>query len=49
MKDLRCLVRWHKYVKHHAPDTNGWYLECSRCGEMKDAALYGGPHTLFGP
>ena len=28
MKDLRCLVMWHKYLEKHSPDGDGVYLEC---------------------
>ncbi|HYO20120.1 MAG TPA: hypothetical protein VES02_15815 [Dermatophilaceae bacterium] len=36
MKDLRCYVSLHQYVEHHSPDGSGVYLECSRCGNVKD-------------
>ena len=36
MKDLRCLVMWHKYVEKHSPDGSGVYLKCRRCGNIKD-------------
>jgi len=36
MKDLRCLVMWHKYVEKHSPDGDGVYLECRQCGTVKD-------------
>jgi hypothetical protein len=36
MKDLRCLILLHSYAAHHAPDTPGWYMECRRCGHVKD-------------
>ena len=44
VKDPRCLVRWHKYIPHHAPDTEGWYFECSRCGKQKDTDLFVPPY-----
>ena len=28
MKDLRCLLMWHKYLEKHSPDGDGVYLEC---------------------
>lgn len=51
MKDLRCLVNWHKYAQVHAPDTEGWYLECRRCGKQVDTLNRGaGPlFSGFGP
>ena len=36
MKDLRCLVMWHQYLEKHSPDGDGAYLECRRCGTVKD-------------
>lgn len=36
MKDLRCYVSLHHYVENHSPDGSGVYLECHRCGKVKD-------------
>ncbi len=36
MTDLRCVVSWHKYFVNRSPDGSGTYLECSRCGNVKD-------------
>ena len=36
MKDLRCYVTLHHFVEKHSPDGSGVYLECSRCGTVKD-------------
>lgn len=36
MKALRCYVTFHHFVERRSPDGSGVYLECSRCGKMKD-------------
>lgn len=37
MKDLRCLAMLHRYIKRRTSDGVGSYLECRRCGKIKDA------------
>ena len=46
MKDLRCLLARNKYVTMHSPDGSGSYLECRRCGKVKDVP--GGIGGLLG-
>jgi hypothetical protein len=47
MKDLRCLATFHHYVEQHSPDGSGIYLECARCGKLKDVPD-GRAYTGFG-
>ncbi len=51
MRDPRCLLSWHKFLRLHAPDTEGWYYECRRCGKQVDDLNRGaGPlFSGFGP
>jgi hypothetical protein len=51
MKGLQCWISWHTYTPKHAPDTEGWYLECRRCGKQVDTLNRGaGPlFSGFGP
>jgi len=42
MKQIRCLLGWHRYVQVHAPesiDRDPYYLRCRRCGHERDKAL----------
>ena len=39
MKDLRCLLSFHKFIRRHSLDDPGatpYYLECARCGKYVD-------------
>ena len=36
MKDSRCILGFHSYFTNHAPDRSTVYLECRRCGKVKD-------------
>lgn len=36
MKALRCYVTLHHFLERRSPDGSSVYLECSRCGKMKD-------------
>jgi len=39
VKDWRCVLGWHRFVKRHdpAPETpSAFYNECVRCGKFRD-------------
>jgi hypothetical protein len=38
MKDVRCLIGWHDWVKRQVEDSQ--YVECRRCGKDKPARLH---------
>jgi hypothetical protein len=53
MRDLRCVLGRHEYRKRHTGDTHppeseGRYLECSRCGKQTDAPTIGIPEGADG-
>ncbi len=43
MKDLRCFISWHHWIKVPFPDGSGVYLECGRCGKVEEALNREGP------
>jgi hypothetical protein len=45
------MVGWHAYDAKHAPDTEGWYLECRRCCKQVDTLNRGARPAFsgFGP
>ena len=39
MKDLRCLLSFHKFVRRYSEgdaSATPYYLECARCGKFVD-------------
>ena len=38
MRDLRCLLGFHRYAEHQIEGGSGAYQECRRCGKV-DAHL----------
>jgi hypothetical protein len=42
MKDLRCLIGWHRLITTRSEDGTGASAECSRCGKyMPDFRVAG--------
>ncbi len=46
MKDLRCTVGLHRWMKRHVEDSV--YLQCERCGRETDAPTRGPMGTAGG-
>lgn len=42
MKDLRCIVGWHRFVTTRSEDGTGVSAECSRCGKFMPDFRVGG-------
>jgi hypothetical protein len=42
MKDLRCLVGWHRFITAHSEDGTAVSGECSRCGKYMPDFRVGG-------
>jgi hypothetical protein len=40
MKDIRCILGWHKLLKKQVEDSQ--YFECARCGKPLDSGGVGG-------
>ena len=37
MKDLRCVLGFHRYAPHRIEGGSGTYLACRRCGKADDS------------
>jgi hypothetical protein len=37
MKDLRCVLGFHRYGQHRIEGGSGTYLACRRCGKTDDS------------
>ena len=46
MKDIRCLVGYHDYVKKQIEDSQ--YLQCRRCGKDKPSHVHQSPGVGWG-
>jgi len=48
MKDVRCLVGWHRFITIHSEDGTGASGECSRCGKYMPDFRVGGSGFMVG-
>ena len=37
MKDFRCLLGFHRYVRQQMDEGSGTYLQCGRCRRVQDS------------
>jgi hypothetical protein len=40
MKDIRCILNWHRWQRRQSPEGDTW-VACSRCGKEKHSAAVG--------